>query len=67
METFILVFLDACKLSTFIISHDVTKAVVNHLDNSFKGSITDGQLAVAVNIYGAHIIDRILVKRSYNR
>jgi len=62
MRKVILIFPDVISLTEFVLSHKVSKTIIDSSQKTLKGIMSDKVLSVAVKEYGAKIKESIAMK-----
>jgi hypothetical protein len=62
MRKVILVFPDVITLTEFLLSHSVSKTIIDSSQKKLKGIMSDKVLTIAVKQYGAKVKEAITIK-----
>ena len=66
MRKVILVFPDVISLTDFILTHKVSKIIIDSSQKMLKGTISESHLGIACKQYGARVRESIVVKHFSN-
>ena len=64
MRKVILFFPDVTSISEFILTHKVSRVIINSTEKMLKGTISEQHLHIACKQYGAKIKESVMVKNS---
>jgi len=62
MRKVILLFPDIVSMAEFILTHKVSRVIIDSSEKMLRGTISDKHLDIACRQYGAKIKESILVK-----
>jgi hypothetical protein len=66
MRKVVLIFPDVISITDFILTHKVSKIIVDSSQKMLKGTISEAHLAIACKQFGARIKESIVVRHFSN-
>ena len=66
MRKVILIFPDVISLTEYVLTHKVSKIIIDSSQKMLKGTISENHLSIACKQYGAKVRESIVVKHFSN-